>query len=523
MVVKVGNPDGRRVCAIGLGLVALQIPFILTRHIQEDAYITFRCAENLADWHVYGFNASERVSASSSHLSVFVGALVRLLTGNAFIPATQVLYGAATITGLYFLATAIVRDPRHQLSLWVIVSLMPVALMISYGGMETGLLVLATGLIVRNLTLDVHARWLGAALFLLPWIRPDAIAPGLLILAAAALTRTTSISRVVVYAALMLASLASWAMFNRLYFGMYLPQTIIAKAIVWLPMSVAESFSTGFDRLKASLSGSLLEPALFLPIQSKYLTPIALPAMVLSAAGMCLVALAPSRYGCRQMPVAALILIACIPPIAYAMGGLIYPWYLWPSQLAISVLLISLGISWIARQRPPVRTIAQSVGIAMVMTLAAGQLVFAVSWGTQERLYRGRIGERIQAISEASDTLLLEPAGYVPFYANLFTWDEIGLTSSKVTDYRTSYRERWWPRFVEDVQPTYLLERHEMPNGPTLDRYFLSADEKHWFDQHYRRVEVFRYQPGALRSTAILGKIAALGSASDYFLYKRIQ
>src|SRR5712671_223511 len=91
----------RGVWAVGLCLVALQLPFVLTQHIQEDAYITFRSAANLADLHVYGFNPGERVSASTSHLSVFVVALLRKFTGDAFIPATQLLYGVATIVGLY--------------------------------------------------------------------------------------------------------------------------------------------------------------------------------------------------------------------------------------------------------------------------------------------------------------------------------------------------------------------------------------------------------------------------------------
>ena len=50
----------RRVWGVGLCLAALQLPFVLTQHIQEDAYITFRSAANLADVHIYGFNpASE--------------------------------------------------------------------------------------------------------------------------------------------------------------------------------------------------------------------------------------------------------------------------------------------------------------------------------------------------------------------------------------------------------------------------------------------------------------------------------
>jgi hypothetical protein len=513
----------RAVWAVGLCLVALQLPFVLTQHIQEDAYITFRSAENLADLHVYGFNPGERVSASTSHLSVFVVALLRTFTGDAFIPATQLLYGVATIVGLYFLTAAVVEDGPWQIRVWFVASLMPVSLMIGYGGMETGLLILLTGIIVRGITLGISGRWTGAAFVLLPWVRPDSIAIGTLVLVAAASARNISRRTVVLYASLMLFGVLSWTAFNRLYFGTFLTQTLNAKATIWSPSSLAEVVTIGAARLKGVLVNTPGDTALFLPLQTKYLRPLTVPALLVSLAGMGWLAARSSQYGARRVAVVALLLIACVPPIAYAAGGKIYPWYLWPSQLAVVVLLTALWAGWIARQSTPLRTIGAYAGIAMMCFLATGQWLLAVSWGTQERLYRGGIGERIRELSHTGDTLLLEPAGYVPFYAKLFTWDEIGLASPAVTQYRAQYGTHWWLRFVEDRSPTFLLERQPLPDGGTLDGYFLSADEKAFFDRHYRAVETFHYEPHSLRRSRVLGDIAAFGSASDYYLYQRIQ
>jgi hypothetical protein len=512
----------RPVWFIGLCLVALQLPFVLTRHIQEDAYITFRCAANLADLHVYGFNPGERVSASSSHVSVLAIALIRLITGDAFIPIAQILYGIATVVGLYFLATAVVQDRQQQIWVWILASVIPVSLTIAYGGMETGLLILLTGVIVRDVTLNRPNWWTYAAFVLLPWVRADAIAVGVLAIAAASLCRNISLPTASRYVALMLCGLLSWSIFNWLYFGTFLTQTIIGKAAVWSPSDMTDVIRIGASKLKAMFLATPGETALFLPIQTKYVQWLAIPALVASAAATVWVASRPSRFGARRVAVTALLLIALVPPIAYAASGVVYPWYLWPSQLAIGLLLIVFAIGWIVRQQQPWRSVSAYAGIAVVALLAIGQLVFAVSWGTQERLYRGGIGERIREISQPGDTLLLEPAGYVPFYAKLFTWDEIGLASPTVTAYRKRFGTRWWPRFVEDLSPTFLLERRRMPDGPTTDGYMLSAEEGTWFDRHYLPVEVFRYDPHALRSARILAGIAGLGTASDYFLYKRI-
>jgi hypothetical protein len=73
--------------AIGAGLLFLlvRLPFFWTRAVQEDAFISFRCARNFADTGVYGFNAGERVSAATSHAYVFLLALLRKAFGGQLI------------------------------------------------------------------------------------------------------------------------------------------------------------------------------------------------------------------------------------------------------------------------------------------------------------------------------------------------------------------------------------------------------------------------------------------------------
>jgi hypothetical protein len=504
-----------------LALAFLMVPFVLTRHIQEDAYITFRCAVNLADTGVYGFNPGERMSASSSHLSVFVAALLRTVFGRYFIPAVQVVYGAAAIAGIRVLAASLVTDPRKAARVWIAVALLPVSLMAAYGGMETGVLLLLTALAFRAVTLDKFSPSAAIAFALLPWVRPDAIAIGTIIVFVVVPSADRPRLRLArTYGLLLLAGAAAWLLFNKLYFGTLLTQTMIGKAAVWFPDNASHAAAWGLVQLKQILAGGIDSPGMFVPIATRRASWLAIPGALLVFGAIALLTARPSMFGTRRRPVIALALMAVAIPTAYAFGGIVYAWYLWPSEIAAWLLVAVLVAGALDGLSPRVRTVALSAAFSAVAFLVVAQWLLAVAWGTEERLYRGGIGERIRALSAPGDTLLLEPAGYIPFYAGLRTWDEIGLASPEVTQYRRAHRSRWWIRFVTDVRPTFLVEREHMMEGRTLDGYTLSPAEQLWFDRHYELVQTFQYDPDVLRSSAVLARIASLGSARTYLLYK---
>ena len=56
--------------------VLVKLLFLLTHHIQEDAFITWRVAQNLLDYGVIGFNGETKISdrkstrLNSSHLKL---------------------------------------------------------------------------------------------------------------------------------------------------------------------------------------------------------------------------------------------------------------------------------------------------------------------------------------------------------------------------------------------------------------------------------------------------------------------
>src|SRR5262245_14505560 len=414
--------------AVGTGLIAVHILFVVTRHIQEDAYITFRCAANLVASGIYGYNPGEPVSASTSHLSVLIVALVRFAAGSHFIVATQVLYGLAALVGLYLITAAVARDTRNHLWVWAAIGLFPVSLMIAYGGMETALVMLLTGAMLRCTDEPRPAKRTLTAFALVPWARPDAVALAVIAILAGAFG-TRSKRTAIVYGAGLIAGSLSWLLFNRWYFGVFLPQTIYAKATVWMPSTWHDALLGGAVRLREVFFGQSMWLGMFTPIATRYLSVLSAPSCLVVAAVAVMAAVRPARFDASRPAVVALAAVAFALPVVYAIGGAVAPWYFWLSAVAGWLLVVVACAALIRRLLGVYQQLACAAAATVLVSLVVVQWFYAASWGTQENLYRGGIGDDIRSLAAPGDTLLLEPAGYVPFHAQLWTWDEIGITS----------------------------------------------------------------------------------------------
>jgi hypothetical protein len=511
-----------RIGAIATALLLVQVPFIATKHIQEDAFITFRCVRNLVETGVYGFNPGERVSASTSHASVFIAAALKRVFADWFVPAVQLAYGAATVAGIYLLVSALVADERRQKIVWAISAVLPVSILIAYSGMETGLLVLLMGAIMTGTVDSRFSPACAAAWFLLPWVRPDAVAFGAIVLGVMTAGPKGRSHVAASYALAALVGVVSWLAFNHAYFGVWLPQTITGKSEVFLPTSARAAIVEGVSRARRMFFGDAFTPGIFVPIETKYLHVLGVPAFLITLAAGVSAVVNPVWAGVRRPAAAALVLMTFVVPLAYAAGGAPGTWYFWPSRLTGSLLVVAPLTAVLGRQASGIRRFAVAGVTAGLFVLLAGQWCYAIAWSTQERLYRGGIGEEIRRISDPHDTLLLEPAGYVPYFAERWTWDEVGVASPVITEYRRLYGSRWWIRFVQDKSPTFLLEREPMREFVTYDAYRLTRDEREWFERNYAMVREFRYDARSLRHSPLLGRISSLSEAATYLLYQRV-
>ena len=437
------SPLPLRTLLVGGALALYRLPFVATHRIQDDAFITWRAAVQLADTGVYGFNPGERVSASSSHAYVFVVALLRLLFGDAYIPATLALNALLTVAALFLLADRVTGDRRARDVCWALSALTPVALIVSVSGMETALLVFLFAVAVFGL--GRPAWYAFGALAVLPWVRLDAV----FLCVALVVGHAWRDRRVFAPATLAtLGGVASVLAWNDLYFGALLNQSITAK------LAGLHASHAPFDVLwRAGSAYSAL-----MPLPTRYL---AFSGPLFAALAFLGFAALIRRAGPRTMRGATLVSLAIAAlgaPAIYGAVAVIYPWYFWPSVVLSSVVLLALlleGVLSLGRRA----ALATGVLAVVVLAASAGEWAVAASAGVQEHDYTEQVGRFVASRARAGETLFSDMAGSVPYYAGLPTDDEAGLVSPRVTAYQATYPSSWWNRLVSDTKPTWVVLR----------------------------------------------------------------
>lgn len=232
-----GRTVPRVLPAAALALVlALQIAaFHDLRH--DDAYITYRYAENVARGRGPVFNPGERVLGTSAPGHMLLAAAAYRLLGHERLPAAMAVVGclawAAQAAALYALlcpalgrvgaagAAALVAAGASGAAEWVALETNLVAALVLWGMVAA-----------RSERWDSAAVAAGAATL----VRPDAAVAAAVVGAFVAL-RTRSVRRSLRFALLAGAVVLPWALFAGLYYGSAVPQTAHAKIGVtpWAP------------------------------------------------------------------------------------------------------------------------------------------------------------------------------------------------------------------------------------------------------------------------------------------------
>jgi hypothetical protein len=161
--------------------------------------------------------------------------------------------------------------------------------------------------------------------------------------------------------------------------------------------------------------------------------------------------------------------------------------------------------------------------LALIACLAVITIFIHINISEQENRYRASIGRFIKQISNPNDTLFLEPAGYIPFFSGIKTYDTVGLTSAKILKYHKQYRKEWWIRFVSSETPSFIIDRSpiHLIKATGDGGYSLTDAEYAWFMDNYVLEAAFNYEKYLDANKTSLYGIHRLGSTSDYFLYKR--
>jgi hypothetical protein len=302
---------------------------------------------------------------------------------------------------------------------------------------------------------------------------------------------------------------------NRIATGAFLPTTMRAKEIAYHP---SHSFTAVLDRVQEIF----FHQSFLLPVSTSYLTRLS-PLLLLFAVVIFVVAFRKSGERRERMLLCALATLVIAVPIAYAAGGVIFDWYLYPANWLTMVVFVTVLVRWLSVVR---LRFAGWALVAMVwLGLAGLQWTRSLAASTQDFHYRGDIGRYLGELSHGQGTLFLEPAGYIPYYAGLYTDDEVGLVSDRITSYMLKDPRpadgSWWIAYVEADKPDYIVQREGFAHFETFEGYTLTPDEQRWFSTHYRLLRRAHYEPWVYHPSPYLRKILALGPMPDYLVYER--
>jgi len=476
-------------CAVFLVTFLIAIAFAAyTKHAWEDYYITYRVSKNLATGHGLVFTPGQRVHAFTSPLGVLIPAGLSALAGPS--SDAMVLWIFRIISAVALAAAAVLLlQVARRLSL----SWLPMAFLMgmfaldakiidfTINGMETGLLLFFLALTLHALlapgplpVLQLGISWAG-----LMWTRPDSfIYIGGLALAAFIFfpqkghsgTRTTLVWSLVTGGLIAAVLYLPWIAWAWNYYGSPIPNTVIAKGLnkPYLTADLLPSLLL-YPFLSLLYKGSMA--AAFLPPYAvggwpDWLTLWSRALAWPSAVAWVVPGLARPIRAVSLALMIGFFYLDEISPFPY-------PWYL-PTCTVLSIFVLA-GIlqnvsAWfenVYREKTGFFTskvvFSSVVALSLAMTLALTCLA-AYQLRVQQKLIeegtRKQVGLWLAENARSqSDTVFLEPLGYIAFYSQLKMLDFPGLSSPEVIAARKKLGSDRAAGLIAELRPDWLVLR----------------------------------------------------------------
>jgi hypothetical protein len=438
----------------------------------DDAWITYRYAENLAAGRGFVYNDGEFVEGSTAPLFVLLLSVLRF-AGFA-IPQSSLAISLVATLGLLYVAWKIC-EPRigtaGALMAVVILGFSPALIVASVSGMETTLFI-ALLLLASLAYFEERPLLLGCASAALVLIRID----GLLLFPAIVATelwirfwqgpapdginRVRFISRSIAIAVILLLP---WIAFSVYYFGDVLPNSIWAKLALYrhteLDMTASSMIIQGIFRL-----GNEAQPMLEIPV-------------VVS----CLIwTLAAARKE-------AILAIWFLGYAVFFLSGPVHmhPWYYTPFHAVAAILVVlCLGDWWraVPWHGAQLRGIWRVAAIAFAsMLIILGSLQSYARAATYQALYNSaqiNVANYIASQSTAEDTVYAWDIGYIGAISGRRILDFVGIVSPEVIPYNehrdyVGVLKTWRPKWA--VVGYYGHIYHKITDDPWFHRSYVLA------------------------------------------------
>jgi hypothetical protein len=520
---------GLAVFAVAACLVPLAYSLI-THHIWEDYFITFRHSQNLVEGKGLLYNPPDRIHGFTSPLGVLLPALCYAVSGSTdYLPGLWIFrvlcilaFAGCGVLVLLTLRRSGETCAGAMTALALLYLTEPRSVVYTTNGMETAfmLLFLSWALYLHSRAPWDHWLALGICWAGLMWTRPDSPIY-ILALSIAALVYDRESQRPLLIGLLKSAAVCTvlylpWFVGAWLYYGTPVPHTIVAKS------TMMAGAGEHFGHALIHLPGHYFEIAaqMFLPIYfgmgKEGWTPEVLVVAIALAVFCAVYWILPMRdtEGRRvedRLGKFASLSFALLC-LYFSFVTVVYPWYTPPVTLLGIVVLVRGIFTLVRAKTSPIEATSPSrlkwspgfIAFVVILVIAfersavLGQIV--VQMRAQEAIVemgnRKKVGEFLKENAKAGDRVYLEPLGYIGYFSGLRMLDWPGLVSSEVVESRrhlniqsTKTEDRiqeGYAGVAEDLQPEWLVVRPGEED---------TLKHRDFFNKKYELVRTFDVNP----------------------------
>lgn len=430
-----------------LGATAVAVRLLLwltTGYAADDAFITFRYAENIAAGYGFVYNLGEPVLGTTTPLFTLLLTGFKLLGFS--VPTIAVLLslvaGAITTIVLYLWGRDLgMRAFALLPAIGYIFS--PRSLMVDISGMETAsfTMLLTLGLhaaVTRRNSLAIISAGLAAL------ARPEGWLLLMVVVVIAAFKRSRRIFMPLVAVAL---ALSAWIFFSWLYFGSPLPNSMVAKTALYHDTATG-SFFGGLSFLLGLHNPVGIVTALFWLLGTAILV--------------------------YQRRAAALLTLFALVYLSVLASGdaMMFHWYgapVYPIIILIGTYPIARGLRWLTsrfafKERALQLTAATLLVVIGVALLLNKQSFLKMQTEVLHQVHRSA-GEYLAARVRPGEKVMAEDIGYLGYAYRGDLIDRDGLVSPAAIPYNRE--QRYWS-FVDSVAPDWLFFAPSQPTAAGL-------------------------------------------------------
>jgi len=412
---------------IFLGFVGRICWIVFTKFIEEDAFITFRIAKNLAEGAGFVYNSGERVLGTTTPLyTLLISGWIKAISADVIV-GTRIL-NLATSTCSLILLLLIMRKTKstkfQQVIVLIVFAFSSKLYWLETGGMETSFVIF---LMIASWYTFIERRLLctGIILGLLVMTRLDLFVWPISLLIIEFISNPKQALRVGVI--IFLVNLP-WILFAIIYFGSPIPHTIFAKWVAYIQpdhspllshLMTAINFMSPFDQYKEHIFLRNLLAWMTLMIAAWQTTKI---------------------FREKYQILVSLFIVLDILRLVLTRSTF-FNRYFAPS-LVIVLILFGLGLGNLWESIKSFSLHLKTLFYFALISMAAIGLVFGVYSANQTKIkqeYRfesslKQVGLWLNQNAAYDKTVLLEPLGYSGYYSDRFMLDEVGLVTPRVVE-----------------------------------------------------------------------------------------